>query len=211
MRYYPVFLNLKGKKVLVVGGGKVAERKILTLIKTGASLTVISPRITKPLSRLKKKGLITHIEGHYKKGDLRDAFVVIAATSSLQTNSRVARDAGQLKEGLPRLINVIDAPSEGNFIVPSIMRRGPLTIAISTGGYSPAMAKNIRKELERLYDSGFGKYLRFLGKIRKRAMDEIKDNKKRERFFRELASEEIFSILRSKGFKAASEKIIQLL
>lgn len=206
MRYYPVFLDLRGKKALIIGGGKVAERKIRTLIRVGASLTVISPRITKLLSRLKRKGLITHIPRHYRKGDLKDAFVVITATSSLQTNSKVARDAGEL----PRLINVIDSPFNGNFIVPSTMRSGHLTIAISTEGYSPAVAKNIRKELERLYDREFGRYLKFLGAIRKRAMNEIKDNKKRERFLQKLASEEMFNILRSRGFKSASEKINQL-
>ncbi len=207
MRYYPVFLDLKGKKALIIGGGKVAERKIRTLIRAGAFLTVISPRITNLLSRLKRKGLITHIPRHYRKGDLKDAFVVIVATSSLQTNSKVARDAGEL----PRLINVIDSPFNGNFIVPSTMRSGPLTIAISTDGYSPAVAKNIRKEIERLYDREFGRYLKFLGAIRKRALNEIKDNKKRERFLQKLASEEMFNILRSRGLKSVSEKINQLM
>jgi len=203
MKYYPVFLDLRGKKALIIGGGKVAERKTLALIKAGASITIVSPEITEPLLRLKRKGLITHIPRHYKKGDLKGAFIVITATSSAQTNSRIARDTEQL-------INVIDSPLEGNFIVPSTMRRGPLTIAISTEGHSPAVAKNIRKELERLYGKGFAKYLKFLGAIRKRIMNEIKDSKKRERFFKEIASEEMFNILRREGFSRVAERVVQL-
>lgn len=204
MRYYPVFLNLNRKKAVVVGGGKVAERKILTLIKAGAVVTVVSPDITRPIGGLKKKGLITHVKRHYKKGDLKNAFIVIAGTSSDKTNTKIAQDAKYL-------INVIDKPSEGNFIVPSIVKRGPLTIAISTEGCSPAIAKAIRKELEKLYNTEFAHYLRFLGEMRQKAMKKIKDNKKRKKFFKELASEEMFNILRSRGFKSVAPFILSLL
>ncbi len=204
MKYYPVFLDLKQKKVVIVGGGKVAERKALTLTKAGACVTVISPCVTVVLERLKRKGVLTHIKRHYKRGDLKDAFIVIAGTSSTQTNSRIARDAEYL-------INVIDTPSEGNFVAPSIVNRGPLTIAISTEGHSPAMAKAIRKELEKFYGTEFSMYLRLLKKIRMSIMEKVKDNKERKRIFSELTSERILKALRSGGFKAASDKITQAL
>ncbi|MBI5049666.1 MAG: bifunctional precorrin-2 dehydrogenase/sirohydrochlorin ferrochelatase [Nitrospirae bacterium] len=202
MKYYPIFLNLHKKKALVVGGGRVAERKIRSLLKAGASVTVISPDITKPIEQLKSKGLITCIKRRYKKSDLKSTFIVIAATSSAQANAQIDRDAGSAG----RLVNVVDTPSEGNFIVPSIVSRGHLTIAISTEGHSPAVSKAIRKELEKLYGAEFTIYLRFLGEIRRKAMEKIKDSKKRKKFFQAVASEKMFNILRNKGFKSASEK-----
>ncbi|MEF9475852.1 MAG: bifunctional precorrin-2 dehydrogenase/sirohydrochlorin ferrochelatase [Candidatus Mariimomonas ferrooxydans] len=208
MKYYPVFLKLNAKKAVVIGGGKIAERKARVLIKAGASVKIISPAITKPLERLKKKGLLAHVKRNYRKGDLKDAFIVIAGTSSVKTNSKIARDARYL--GIPGsvpgnrnndslLINIIDTPSEGNFIAPSIVKRGPLTIAISTTGCSPAVSKTIRKELEKLYGNEFTHYLRLLEKIRKKAMKEIKNDKKREEFLKKLASEKIFNALRRNG------------
>lgn len=202
MKYYPIFLNLKCKKAIVVGGGNVAERKILTLIKAGAFVKVISPDITKRLKLLRARGLLAHIRRHYRKGDVKDAFIVIAGTSSVQTNSKITQEARHL-------MNVIDTPSEGNFIAPSIIKRGPLTIAISTEGCSPAMSKAIRKEIESLYNTEFAKYLKFLGVIREKALREIKDNKKREKFLKKLASEDIFNLLRSRGFKFVSREITQ--
>lgn len=182
LSYYPVFLNLKNKGCVVVGGGKVAERKVLSLLKSGAEVTVISPELTK---RLKKESLserIKHIPHRYKKGDLKNAFLVIAATDSNEINEKVSEDA-------PHLINVVDLPSLCNFIVPSVVKRGSLTIAISTSGVSPSMAKTIRKELEKLYGPEFARYLNSLKKIRIKAMAEIKDKKERERFLKKLAAD----------------------
>lgn len=188
---YPVFLNLRGKGCIVVGGGRVAERKVLSLLKTGADITVISPELTKRLRKESVKrlnrakgsgGNLRHISREYKKGDLKNAFLVIAATDSNKTNKKVSEDA-------PHLINVVDMPSLCNFISPSLVKRGPLTIAISTSGVSPSTAKAVRKELEKLYSAEFGKHLASLKKIRAKAMAEIKDKKKRERFLKSLAAE----------------------
>lgn len=182
LSYYPVFLNLKNKGCVVVGGGKVAERKVLSLLKSGAEVTVISPELTKRLKKESLSGRIKHIPRRYKKGDLKNAFLVIAATDSNEINEKVSEDA-------PHLINVVDVPSLCNFIVPSVVKRGPLTIAISTSGVSPSMAKTIRKELEKLYGPEFARYLNSLKKIRIKAMAEIKDKKERERFLKKLAAD----------------------
>lgn len=180
--YYPVFLNLKNKRCVVVGGGRVAERKALSLLKSGANVTVVSPETTQRLKRESSRKKIRHIPHNYKKGDLKDAFLVIAATDSSEINKKVSEDA-------PNLINVVDMPLLCNFIVPSVVRRGPLTIAISTSGISPSMAKAIRKELEKLYGTEFGKYLKPLRRLRAKAMVEIKDKKERRKFLKELATE----------------------
>jgi precorrin-2 dehydrogenase/sirohydrochlorin ferrochelatase len=200
VKYYPVFLNLKNKKAVVIGGGMVAERKVRALIRAGASVTIISPTLTQVLKKLKDKEQFTYIKRNYQRGDVNDAFLVIAASSSTRTNAEIARDANSL-------INVIDAPSVGNFIAPSVVRRGPLTIAISTEGASPALSKAIRKEMEKLYDKEFTLYLKFVESVRGKAMEKIADRKKRERFLKSLASGKILASIREKGFSAVYNKI----
>ena len=200
MKYYPAFLNLKDKKAVVAGGGKVAERKVQSLINAGADVKVISPDITENLRKLKKKGSIKHIKRNYKRGDLKDAFIVVAGTSSAEINLKIAQEAQYL-------VNVIDAPSEGNYIVPSIVRRGPLAIAISTEGVSPAVSKAVRQEIERLYGKEFALYLEFVEQIRKEAREKIKNDRTRAKFLKSLASEELFTDVRNKGFRAAYKKI----
>src|SRR3989338_2032224 len=182
--YYPIFLDLSGKRCVVVGGGRIAERKCSTLIKTGARITVISPNITKRLTGYREKGLIRHIPRQYRIGDIKSAFIVIAATDSGETNQKVAKEV--LAAG--KLLNVVDVPSQCNFIVPSVLRRGLLTIAISTGGASPAMAKAIRKELQRLYGREYSRYLDRLRDARLKVMKEIPDRKEREKFLKGLAA-----------------------
>jgi len=212
--YYPAFINLQGKQCVVVGGGKVAERKALALLRSGAKVKVISPDLTDALENQKKKGNITHIKRRYRKGDLNGAFLTIASTSDEKTNKLVSETA-------PCLINVVDKPEMANFIVPSVINRGLLTIAISTAGASPAMAKAIRKELELIYNKDFGHFLSFLKQLRKKAIKGISDNtgsqslrlsgarKKREGLLKEIASREILNILRKSGFKAAKSKVLE--
>ncbi|MDI6890555.1 MAG: bifunctional precorrin-2 dehydrogenase/sirohydrochlorin ferrochelatase [Thermodesulfovibrionales bacterium] len=200
-KYYPAFLNLKGKRAVVIGGGKVAERKVLTLLKAGADITVISPELTKRIERGKLKGMIKHIPRQYRKGDLKNAFLVIAATDSRDINKKVSKDASCL-------VNVVDSPSLCNFIVPSVIKRGPLTIAVSTSGISPALSKSIRMELQKLYGPEFVDYVKSLGKIRQRAMKEIRYKKKRAEFLKGLASEGMIKMLRQKGFKEIAKILL---
>jgi len=194
-------LNLRGKKCIIVGGGKVAERKVLALVRSGACVRVISPELTIVLGRLKSAGAISHVTRGYRKGDLKCAYLAIAATSSERVNRAVSRDA-------PFLVNVVDVPELCNFIVPAVVSRKPLTVAVSTGGASPAMAVTIRRELELLYGNEIGRYLLFLGKLRKDALKMIVDKKKRENFLKKAASEEILGILRDKGFLKAKEIVM---
>jgi precorrin-2 dehydrogenase/sirohydrochlorin ferrochelatase len=201
LNYYPSFLNLIGKRAVVIGGGRVAERKILTLLKADARVTVISPQLTKRIEKEKRKNNIKHISRHYRKGDLKNAFIIIAATDSQAINKHISEDA-------LCLVNVVDAPSLCNFIVPSVVKRGPLTIAISTSGVSPAFSKSIRKELEKLYSSEFSRYLKFLEKFRKKAVKEIPDKTKRAAFLKSLASKEIIDMLRRRGFEETKKCVL---
>lgn len=183
--YYPVFLNLIGKSCLVVGGGRVAERKCLSLVKAGAKVTVVSQELTAKLKLYKEKGLIKYLNRSYRSSDMESAFIVIAATNSEETNERVFSDANAASH--VKLLNVADNPALCNFIVPAVVKHGLLTIAISTGGASPAIAKAIRKELQALYGPEFTKYLMQVKKAREKVIAEMPDKKKRARFLKNLA------------------------
>ena len=201
--YYPAFIDLENKKTVVVGGGKVAERKILGLLDADAKVTVVSPVITKRIEREKQKVRLRHICRRYRKSDLKEAFLVIAATDDRDLNERVSREA-------PCLVNVVDVPKLCNFIVPSTMQRGPLTIAVSTGGVSPALARSLKKELEKIYGCEFSGYLKALQKIRAQAMTTIKDGKKRAGFLKAVASENMLKLLKEKGCSEAAEAVKSL-
>jgi len=202
--YYPVFLNLENKKTVVIGGGKVAERKILSLLKAKADITVISPDITAKIAKEKQKGTIRHIKRRYRNGDITSAFLVIAATDSPRLNKLVSDEA-------PCLVNAVDMPSLCNFIVPSVLQRGFLTIAISTSGVSPALSRSIRKEIEDIYGPEFSEYLKALQHIRAEAKNVITDQKKRGAFLKSVASAGMIRMLREKGAKETRIKAKALL
>lgn len=157
---YPLFLDLTGQPVVVVGGGQVATRKVRTLLRAGAVVTVVSPALAPALRRTKR---ITWVRRAYRVGDLRGARVVIAATDNLQVNERVCRDA--LRRRL--LVNCIAPPAAGNFIVPSLVRRGGITLAISTGGASPAFAKQLRRDLEQFLGDAYPAQLKAMSAARR--------------------------------------------
>ncbi len=204
MNYYPVFLNLKGKKAVVVGGGRVAERKTLSLIKAGARVTVVSPTLTKRLLEVRSQKKIRHLPRRFRKDDLMEAFLVVSATDSAVTNKEVAASALSL-------VNIVDVPSECNFIAPSVVKRGPLIIAVSTSGVSPALSKTIRQELEKLYGREFSEYLTFLKNIRAKALAGINQKKIREVFLKGFASQEILLTLREKGIDAVKKIVTERL
>ena len=141
--YYPIYLNLNGKRALVVGGGTIAEGKIDRLRQTGANITVVSPEATPGIVRYAEYGEVRWLRREYGAGDVDGAFIVIAATNQGDVNQRIFEDA----ERLGILLNVVDDPPRCNFIAPSIIERGPVTLAISTGGASPALARKLRESL----------------------------------------------------------------
>ena len=179
---YPLFLNLEGEPCLVFGGGKVALRKIQALLKRGAKVTCMSKEFCAPLGRLAKKA--RHPEGQRPEGSqilrfaqddglvlkrirhervsLNGARLVIAATSDREFNARVVRECRRRKIW----VNVVDDPALCDFTVPAVMEKGPLQIAISTGGASPLFAKRLREELEKAIPESTGKMLERIGKAR---------------------------------------------
>ena len=160
--YYPVFLDLKGRRCLVVGGGSVAERKTRMLLDHNALVTVISPALNQGLQQLAEQGAIQVVPRNFQSNDLRGAFLAIAATDDPITNAAVS-DKGR-KQRI--LINVVDDPKVSDFIVPSIVRRGDITIAISTAGKSPALARKIRTELDAILPAQYARLLSLVSDVR---------------------------------------------
>ena len=143
-RYYPVYLDLQGKGCIVIGAGVVAERKARQLLAAGASVTLVSPQATKALRQQAQEGRLTWLPRPYRQGDLAGMFLAIAATDDEAVNRQVHHEAAQEKV----LLNVTDVPTLCDFIAPAVVERGPVTVAISTSGVSPALARRLRELME---------------------------------------------------------------
>lgn len=205
--YYPIFLNLKHKLCVVVGGGGVAERKVKSLLACSAKVLVVSPDLDQELQELHQKGLIQYRQGSFSSEDFLGAFLVIGATDSRQTNSEITKQAR--KQGI--LVNIVDSPDECDFIVPATVERGELVISISTGGKSPALARKIRQELEEKYGEEYAEFLDIMGELREVIKKKIPDQPQRERVFQSLIESDIIQLIKmgqkEQGRKRARELI----
>jgi len=163
--YYPIFLNISGKRCVVIGGGQVALRKARTLMEHGASVEVISPDLCPELRRLTESKELHVLSREYQPGDLQGAFVVITATDDDALNRRVAEAANRHAA----LVNVVDDARNSHFILPSCLRRGDITIAVSTSGKSPALARKIRTRLEEDIGNEYAALADLIGEVRAEA------------------------------------------
>lgn len=161
---FPAFLKLDNKKCVVVGGGKVAERKLEYLSRIGANIVLISPIISERVQSMVDSGALTWINRNYHEGDIKGASLVFVTTDDSKTNRLISNEASN--SGI--LVNVADKPDECDFIYPSIVKRGDLTIAISTGGKSPAMSKKVREQIEACVGPEYEEYLELAGDLRKK-------------------------------------------
>ena len=160
--YYPIFLDIKEKRCVVIGGGEVALRKARMLLEHEALVEIISPELCPELNELVENSTVKAILREYESGDLKGAFVVVAATDDSKTNEQAAEEA--MERGI--LINVVDVPKLSNFIVPSYLRRGDVAIAVSTGGKSPALARKIRSVLENSFGDEYAALALLLDEVR---------------------------------------------
>lgn len=201
---YPMFLDLEGADCLVVGGGAVAERKVESLIECGANVTVVAPQATDTLRKLASECKAKLFARGYEDGEAAGYFLVIAATDDESANKRVSADA----RAAGRLVNVVDVPELCGFYVPASVRRGELTIAISTGGAAPAMAKKIRRDLEAAFPSSYAALLERLREFREKLIQSEPVEKQRSRIMSKVvASPEIEMFL--KGDEAPLEALLK--
>ena len=159
--YFPAFLDVRGRRCLVVGGGAIAARKVHGLLECGARVTVVSPALVPELARLATMGGIDHRARAFRRADARGAMLVIAATGRAvdDTVAEAARRHGAL-------VNAVDRPASCDFIYGSVLRRGELQIAVSTGGRAPALAREIRRRLEPVVGSEYGPLVERVGRVR---------------------------------------------
>jgi precorrin-2 dehydrogenase / sirohydrochlorin ferrochelatase len=181
---YSMNLRISDRNAVVIGGGKIAHRKVLGLLDAGAKVKVVSPDLTSELMGLAEAGEISWQPEQYTKKVLEGAFLVIAATNDTETNLQVKKDT------LPhQLVNLADNPEESDFQVPSVIKRGKLTIAVSTSGASPVLAKKICTQMEQMFDEQYESYLEFLAASRKEIKVSVKDEAIKRRLLRTIADE----------------------
>lgn len=180
-KMYPVMLNLKHKKILIVGGGKVATQKINKLLEQKANITVVSPTLTETLHKYVSNRQIDWIDRSFKQEDTTEAFLVIAATNNRSVNDLVKRSCSQ-----GQLVNVADEPKSSDFYNMAVLDRGGLKIAISTEGASPTLVKKIKQDLAEIFDDSYENYLKFLLEARKIIKEVIQDKERKSYFFTEM-------------------------
>jgi precorrin-2 dehydrogenase/sirohydrochlorin ferrochelatase len=192
MKTYPVFIRLEDRHCLVVGGGAVGARKVLDLLEAGARVTVVSPELTPVLADLAAKGELIHLQGDFQEEQVQGMALVIGATDDMEVNARVSA-AAQVRN---IWVNIVDQPDLCTFIVPAQVRRGELTLAISTGGASPALARKIREELEELFGPEYGPYLALMQTIRTRVLEARRGDPENAVLFKRLVDSPLLPALK---------------
>ena len=207
MRYYPVNLDIKGRKCVVVGGGGVGTRKVKTLLKCGATVTVVAEAASDELKKMAEGAEIELRERAYRAGDLAGAFMVIGATDDESLNARISQDA----EASQMLCNIADRPEVCNFILPAIVEKGDLILAVSTCGQSPAFAKKLRKDLEKQFGDEYTVFLTLMGAIRKRLLAEAHAPEEHKPIFEKLIHSRIVDDIRDKNAAGVDSALREIL
>ena len=205
--FYPVFLNLKDKRVVVIGGGEVAERKVESLLDTGASVTVISPHVTARLASLADSRLIELQKRPYAQGDCSRAALVLSATDDPEVNEAVWNEA----TGAGILVNTADEPVLCNFIMPAVVRRGELAVAISTGGTSPALASRLRHKFSQMLGPEYTRLVELLARIRPEIRERFHNGRDRKALHYRILDSGIIDCLKEGDSEGAERRLRQII
>jgi len=203
MKYYPLYMDLRGRECLVVGAGAVAARKAGTLLDCGARVTVVGERPVAALEKLRSRG-VKILDRKFRRDDLGKPVLVIGATDSEEVNAEVSKES--IRRGIP--VNIADDPAKSTFIVPAVFRRGDVTMAVSTGGSSPALARLIRKDLARHYGEEYAVLAKLLGSYRERMKAAVSGHRRRADVWKGILDAGILDVLRREGVEEA-EAIIR--
>lgn len=205
---YPISLiGLEARRCVVIGGGAVAERKVDGLLAAHAVVTIISPALTPQLERLAAAGEVQTLRRAYQPGDLATAFLVIAATADPAVNHAVWEEATRCG----CLVNVVDDPTHSNFIVPAVIRRDEITIAIQTGGASPALARRLRERLEATIGPEYGVLARLLAELRPELLARFPPGAPRLDVALRLVDSDVLDVIRRDGAEAGRARLLELL
>jgi precorrin-2 dehydrogenase/sirohydrochlorin ferrochelatase len=207
MAGYPIFIQIKDRRVVVVGGGSVAVRKIQALLSAGARVVVVAERISDMMTAVCTEAGAELVKARYSKNYLTGALLAIAATNNHELNKQIYKDCQELEI----LCNVVDVPELCDFFVPAVVKRGSLQIAIGTDGQSPAYAGHIRKKLEQIFTEEHGQFLAELEALRKRIIEEVPNATDRKAVFGELVDDKSFEHFIEDGpaaWRDRAEKIL---
>lgn len=207
MPYYPINLNLNDRCCIVIGGGRVAERKVAGLLEYGARVSVVSPELTESLAVLQRQRRIEWIRRVYRQGDLLGAFLVIAATDDREVQELIQQEAAERNI----LLNVVDVPERCSFILPATVRRGDLTISISTAGNSPALARNLRLELENRFGTEYNILVAILGLVRPKVLAAGLPQPENEAIFNRMLDPAMTGWIREKAWGILEEHLAVVL
>lgn len=203
---YPALLDLKNKNCVVIGGGAVAERKVAGLLESGAAINVISPVLTEKLRGLVEQKKISHLARDYETGDLKTSYMTFGATGDIKVNEQIYEEA--INSGV--LVNIVDQPEKCSFYVPSMIKRGSLTIAISTDGKSPALAKHLREELEEQIGPEYGQYLEMLSEFRQSAREKYTNSPaKIDKAFQNVFESEALKLISRGDISGAKKRMAE--
>jgi len=207
VKYYPVLLDLRERPCLVVGGGIVGERKAISLFDAGADLTVVSPSLTQGLEALVRRNKIAHRRKPFDEHDLSGMYLVIAATDDPPLNSAVSRACR--RQGI--LVNTATDPEASSFIVPSVVERGDLLLAVSTCGNSPALSRRVREELEVAYGPEYASFLEKMGLLRRRLLQQEPDEEVRRKVFQAIVDSDVLALLKGGALHEADQRIAEIM
>lgn len=203
MDYLPIFCRLDNKPVLLVGGGEVAERKARLLLDAGAQLTVVAPDLDPELAELAANGSIEWLAGEFAPQQLTGKWLVVAATDRREVNALVYQSANQARI----FANVVDDPKRSSFIMPSIIDRSPLMVAISSGGKAPVLARLLREKLEALLPQHLGAVATFAGSLRERVKARFASMGERRRFWERLLGADRLGQALARGDSASANQL----
>ena len=201
--YYPIFLDIENRDVVIIGGGVVCERKAETMLKYGARVTIVAPEFTAAIDTWAREGKLSLRRKTYDAYDLEGATIVIASTDSESVNQRIAADCRRRK--IP--VNVVDVTPLCEFIVPAIVEAGNIQIAVSTGGKSPAIARTLKEDLQRAIGPEYSDVNDILGSLRDGAKRALPTDVDRKRFFDGIIASGVLGMLREGRRRDAFETI----
>ncbi|HUP58832.1 MAG TPA: bifunctional precorrin-2 dehydrogenase/sirohydrochlorin ferrochelatase [Thermoanaerobaculia bacterium] len=201
--YYPIYIDIENRSVVIIGGGEVCTRKAETMLKYGARVTVVSPAFTDELEQWASEGRVALRRKHYEDADLEGANIVIASTDDQRVNEQIAADCRRRR--IP--VNVVDVTPLCEFIVPAILESGSVQIAVSTGGKSPALARTLKEDLQRMIGPEYAEVNDVLGTLRDDAKRVLPTDIDRKRFFDGILAHGVLQMLREGRRREAYQAI----
>jgi len=199
----PVFLDVAGRRAVIVGGGAVAARKAAVLSRAGATIVVIAPELHSELRMMVEDGRVEWLEKKFERGDLPDAFLVFAATNLASVNREVELDARERNQ----MVSLADESGESDFHLGATIDRGDITVSVTTGGRSPALSRLVRDRIEQALTPQLARLAEILGELREPAKRDLATDGERKRFFDAILQSDIEALLAEQDDSAALQKL----